>query len=352
MKDVIVVGAGGMGRAWMDTIDRRSDLRIAAVVDVRVESARDAVAERGGQSPCFDAVEDALAAVDADLLVNVTIPEAHYAVSAAALRARVPVLSEKPATPTVQEALRLTALSEATGTLLAVSQSRRYSTGIQRYRDALAELGGAQQLDAQFFRAPRFGGFRDEMDSPLLVDMAIHTFDQARYLLGEEPLSVFCDEFSPTWSWYDGDASAVALFRFASGQRFTYTGSWCSDGLETSWNGAWRGAAAQGAAAWDGERSVRTQGRDDAEVEIDSGDGVEGLDAALAEFVSALDGGPAPSGEIHSNVWSLAMVEAAVTSAREGRVVLFDDVFAHARAEAVAAALAAGENEVAERLTA
>lgn len=328
----MVVGAGGMGRAWMDTIARRPDLRIGAVVDVVAENARAAVEERGWDVPVYGSVDDALGAVPVDLLVNVTIPEAHLEVSRAAIRAGVPVLSEKPVTPTVAEAIRLAALSDATGVLLATSQSRRHSRGMTAFRDTLRERGGAGQLGVRFFQNPRFGGFRDRMAHPLLIDMAIHTFDQARFVLGVEPISVYCDEFNPSWSWYDGGASAEAVFRFEGGARFSYSGSWCADGLTTSWNGSWRGTGRAGTVRWDGETEVRAQGRDDEPVTIPLGpaDNGEGLDAALAEFVAALDGGSSPSGEIRRNIWSLAMVEAAVQSAEAGRGVLLADVFSTA----------------------
>ena len=35
------------------------------------------------------------------------------------------------------------------------------------------------------------------MDSPLVLDMAIHTFDQARFITGANPISVYCHEFNP-----------------------------------------------------------------------------------------------------------------------------------------------------------
>src|SRR5699024_350831 len=98
-----------------------------------------------------------------------------------------------------------------------------------------------------------FGGFREEMEHVLLVDMAIHPFDAVRYLLDQDPVSVYCEEFNPSWSWYSGDAAATAVFEFSGGARYVYTGSWCADGLETSWNGTWRANAAGGSARWDGE---------------------------------------------------------------------------------------------------
>ena len=347
MKDVIVVGAGGMGRAWMDTIGRRSDTRVGAIVDVVPGAAESAARERGWDIPSLSRLDVALE-LGADLVLNATVPEAHLDVSSAALRAGIPVLSEKPATPTVHEALVLAALSRTTGVLMAVSQSRRHSAGIRAFREVLAGLGGAAQLHTRFSQNPRFGGFRDEMEHPLLVDMAIHSFDQARFLLDAEPVSVYCEAFNPGWSWYRGAAAAEAIFRFDDDSRFSYAGSWCADGLTTSWNGDWRGSAAAGTATWDGESEVLTQGRTGPVASVPLDAESEGLDAALEEFVAALDGGPDPSGEIHRNVWSVAMVEASVTSSRRGAPVSFAEVFADARQAAIARA----DGEVADLLCA
>ena len=56
----------------------------------------------------------------------------------------------------------------------------------------------------------------------------------------------------------------------------------------------------------------------------------------LAEFIHAVRTGEEPSGEVHGNVLSLAMVEAAVLSADSGRRIVIDDVLQDARATAIA----------------
>jgi hypothetical protein len=48
----------------------------------------------------------------------------------------------------------------------------------------------------------------------------------------------------------------------------------------------------------------------------------------LAEFVASLRTGDAPSTEVHANILSLAMVEAAIRSAETGARVLIADVLA------------------------
>jgi hypothetical protein len=95
---------------------------------------------------------------------------------------------------------------------------------------------------------------------------------------------------------------------------------------------------------------VSAQGRDGDPRTVRVGDAEEGLDAALAEFVTALDGGPTPSGEVRANIWSLAMVEAALASARTGETVRLDDVFAAASDHAAEAARAAGDHAVADAI--
>ena len=91
-------------------------------------------------------------------------------------------------------------------------QNRRFEHGIRTLRDGLAagRIGSVTTLACDFFKAPHFGGFREEMESPLLLDMAIHQFDQARFVAGVEPVAVSCHEFNPAGSWYAGRARRSA----------------------------------------------------------------------------------------------------------------------------------------------
>ena len=115
-------------------------------------------------------------------------------------------------------------------------------------------------VECSFFKAPHFGGFREEMPYPLLVDMAIHQFDLARDLIGSEPVAVYCESSNPGWSWFAGDATAQVTVRVRRRASFSFTGSWCSPGLETSWNGSWRVSGAGGSAIWDGDDAPSAAG--------------------------------------------------------------------------------------------
>jgi len=197
----ILVGAGSMGRTWAQTMEMNQEVDFIGWVDVDVERVIDGIGELHLENVAVDdSIDAAVEKLHPDFVVDVSVPEAHHPVTASCLRRKVPVLGEKPLAATLEEARDLVALSESTSTLFAVSQNRRYNEGLAAFRELLTgTLHGVGQLSAEFYRAPHFGGFRDEMASPLLIDMAIHTFDAARYLTGEDPVSVSCSEFNPEW---------------------------------------------------------------------------------------------------------------------------------------------------------
>lgn len=332
------VGAGAMGRTWLAAIEASDEVEVVALADLDQTLAQEAVRALGRDDLPVGA--DAVTLADrtgARAIIDVTSPPAHHPVTVAALAAGLPVLGEKPAAATLAQAVALAAASEVAGQLFMVSQSRRWNAHVESLRACVQELAPAGLLTTEFFKAPRFGGFREEMAQPLLVDMAIHAFDTARYVLGADPVRAWCHSHNPSWSWYDGDAAATAVFEMAGGATYTYTGSWCSPGHETSWNGRWRVSGAGGSALWDGEHALTCDAAA-ATAAPPAGSrqaAPEGIDAALAAFVAALRTGATPSGAIGENLMSLAMVESAVESAATGTHVVIDDLLEQAHQQAL-----------------
>ena len=332
---VVVVGAGGMGRAWLHTVEGSPTVELAGIVDLDLDAARAAAAALGRPGLPVGAGTAALASdVGAQAVINVTVPAAHHPVTAEALAAGLPVLGEKPVASTVAQGLSLAAAAELHGQLFMVSQSRRYNRHLFDAKRLSSSLGRMGIVSAEFFKAPRFGGFRDAMDHPLLLDMAIHQFDMARFLLDADPVSVFCEEYNPSWSWYRGDAGATAVFEMTGGERFVFTGSWCSPGQETSWNASWRISGEHGTVLWDGDNEPVSS------VPLDEGSGEDpGLEIAgsLRDFVAAVRTGATPMGRVHQNIMSLAMVEAAILSAATGSRVSVDALLEDSYRQAVLA---------------
>jgi predicted dehydrogenase len=325
---VLLVGAGGMGQAWARTLDKSDRCDLVAWVDTRLDAAAQAAQtlELSGIVCGVDLVSTA-DATKPDFVVDVTSPQAHREVTLQALGLGLPVLGEKPMAPTLEEARDMVAASQRSGKLYMVSQNRRYAPGIRALRSTIeGKLGTLGILNADFYIGAHFGGFRDEMESPLLLDMAIHTFDQARYLSGCDAVSVIAEEFNPEWSWYKGKASASVTFEMTGGLRFSYRGSWCAEGHPTSWDGDWRAVGSCGSAQWirDGEVVVDlVSGNEGFHHSTERfveppASGLLGIDASLADFLDALESGEQPATVCHDNIKSLAMVFAAKASADSG----------------------------------
>ncbi|HVK06753.1 MAG TPA: Gfo/Idh/MocA family oxidoreductase [Armatimonadaceae bacterium] len=332
----LLVGAGGMGKAWAKNLTAHADrVKVLGWVDIREGAAAQAADEHelNGIHTGSD-FGKALAETRPDFVVDVTIPEAHRDVTLQALAAGVPVLGEKPMAHSMDAAREMVAAAEKAGLLYMVSQSRRYDPRLHALRQLIEDrVGPPGILNSDFYLGPHFGGFREEMESVLLLDMAIHTLDAARFLCGAtaDPVSVYCDEFNPPWSWYKGAASAVAIYEMTGGLRYTYRGSWCAEGRMTSWEAEWRAVGPNGTATWDGtgaapvadvvtERGGFFPGCQTFPADVDE-TMPRGIAGSLLDFLNALETGSTPMGECHDNVKSLAMVFAAIESSRAGQRV-------------------------------
>ena len=339
---VVVVGAGGMGRAWLRTVESSPLVDLVGIVDLDLSAAAEAAAWLGRPSlPVGAGTAQLASGVGAQAVINVTVPAAHHPVTIEALAAGLPVLGEKPVASTVAQGLSLAAAAEVQGQLFMVSQSRRYNRQLFSAKRMSAALGSVGIISAEFFKAPRFGGFRDAMDHPLLLDMAIHQFDMARFLLDADPVSVFCEEYNPSWSWYRGDAGSTAIFEMTGGGRFVFTGSWCSPGQETSWNASWRISGEHGTVLWDGDHepvsSVPLSGNAAGSEDSGSEDPGQEIAGSLLEFVAAVRTGSTPMGQEHQNIMSLAMVEAAILRASTGARVSVDSLLEDSYQQAILA---------------
>ena len=89
-----IIGCGNISSAYVTGCGLFDFLRVAAVADVAPEVAQAKAAEHG--LACAGSVEALLADPDIDIVINLTTPAAHAAVSLAALAAGKHVYSEKP----------------------------------------------------------------------------------------------------------------------------------------------------------------------------------------------------------------------------------------------------------------
>ncbi len=333
MLNAILVGCGAMSRAWLAAAGRIEDLSIVGLVDLDVERARSRATEFGLHTAEIGAsVIETIDALEPDIVFDVVVPAARASIVLPALARGCHVLTEKPLAASLEDARAIVAAADAAGRVHAVVQNRRYLAAVRRIRRFLDSgvIGRPTSVHCDFFLAPHFGGFREEMDHVLLLDMAIHTFDAARAMTGLEAKRVYSREWEPANSWYRSGSSAVALFDMDGGAVFTYRGSWCADGAPTSWEAAWRIVGERGSLVWDGFEDVRAQALVDGgpgapvEVEVppvDPRQRVGGHLGVLQDFMAAVRGGPPPETAGSDNLKSLAMVFGAIRSVETGNPV-------------------------------
>ncbi|MFV0382409.1 Gfo/Idh/MocA family protein [Paracoccus sp. (in: a-proteobacteria)] len=336
MQTAVMVGCGAMSEGWLRAIAEIGDkVSLVGFVDLDPELARRRAEQAGTADAVTGTALDAvLKQVRPDMVFDIVVPSARAQVVETAFAAGCDVLSEKPMAGSLTEARHLLELRNAHGRLHAIVQNRRFLTGIRRAKAFLdsGAIGEVAEVHCDFFIAPHFGGFREEMAHVLLHDMAIHTFDAARFVAGVRPRRVVCLESNPRHSWYRSGASAAALFDCEGGVTFSYRGSWCAEGAPTSWEASWRMVGSKGTLIWDGNEGFRAEvpGERDgllaAMTPVDvpaltSPLPFQGHAGVIADFLDARLTGQAPLSDSRDNFHSLAMTLAAIDSVRRGTFV-------------------------------
>jgi predicted dehydrogenase len=345
---MIQVGLGGWGWSWTDIVRASQKWELAAVVDIDEKRLAQAGAHHGlGDSQLHRSLDSAAKTAKADACLVVVPPEVHEAVTVEAARLGLHCLVEKPIADTIRAAQAMVDAAAEAGVRLMINQNYRFRRAPRTVKRLLREgvVGTIGSVTIQFQKAADFGGsFRERMAHPLILDMAIHHFDQLRGSLGFEPIEVTAKSWNPSWSWFDGDPCANAVFRAKDGAVAVYTGSWVSRGWQTTWDGDWRIQGTDGELHWaDNAVSLSPQsvftsvflpGAREREgklvFDLDPMEAEDRL-ATLAGFHDAIASGEEAETSGADNLMTLATVLAARLSVERGETVTLAEVMASAR---------------------
>ena len=191
--NVAIVGYGLAGAVFhAPLVAAEPRMRVAAVVTGSPERAEQARAEHPGVRVLAHADELFADPALADLVVIAAPNSAHAPLARAALQAGLPVVVDKPMTPTAAEAAELVEAAQKAGLLLSVFQNRRWDGDFLTVRRLLAEgrLGEVTRFESRFerWRPTPKGGWREtggvEEAAGLLYDLGSHVVDQALHLFG------------------------------------------------------------------------------------------------------------------------------------------------------------------------
>ncbi len=144
--NVGIIGCGAISGIYIQNCYRLANLRLVALADL--DAARPAAkieeikAKYGGEwklagmpeLPRACSVEELLGDASVELVLNLTVPKVHGAVSEQILRAGKHVYSEKPLATSREEAGKLTALAAAKGLLVGCAPDTFLGAGLQTAR--------------------------------------------------------------------------------------------------------------------------------------------------------------------------------------------------------------------------
>ena len=153
---IAIVGTGFVSDYYMTTLAGHSGLVLAGVFDSDAQRLTEFCAFHKVRAyPDFASV---LADQTISIVVNLTTPQAHYAVSRAALEAGKHVYSEKPLAMDLGEAEALVALAQSKGLVLASAPSNALSDANRLVADRLSAgaIGKPQLVYAEMEDGPVF----------------------------------------------------------------------------------------------------------------------------------------------------------------------------------------------------
>ena len=188
-----LIGAGRIGRVHAATIARSiSDARIAAVADIFVEAAHEA-AELYGIPRYMKDPEEIFADPSIDAVVICSSTDTHAKFIERAAMAGKHVFCEKPISHDLRAIDRALAAVEESGVKLQIGFQRRFDPNFRRIRELVADGSiGKPYLVHIISRDPAPPPIDYiKVSGGIFLDMTIHDFDMARFLLGEEAEEIY-----------------------------------------------------------------------------------------------------------------------------------------------------------------
>lgn len=183
-----IIGAGRIGRVHAETLAFRLPEAIAvSIADIDLEAAQ-LVAARCGIPKITSDYSEIIAdpAVDAVLLCSST--DTHADIIVAAAKAGKHIFCEKPIAHSLEEIDLSLAAVNAAGIQFQVGFNRRFDSNFKRVRQAVksGEIGEPHLMHivSRDPAPPPISYIR--VSGGIFMDMMIHDFDMARFLIGDE----------------------------------------------------------------------------------------------------------------------------------------------------------------------
>ena len=334
MIRIAVLGCGRIGVMHAANIAAHPRASLAGVYDIFVPAATAVSAKTGAK--VFDSVAACLSDPSVDAVLIATATDTHADLLEACLAAGKPVLCEKPIDLSLAR-VKLCA-ERIKGATLPVQLGfvRRFDPGHRALQHAVqsGKLGTLHQVVI----TSRDPGLAPEAylraSGGIFRDMTIHDFDMARFVLGEEIETVYATgsrlvDADLMTALDDWDTVTVVLTTPSGKQAVIGNSRRAVYGYDQRVEAF----GSLGMAVSDNRRPNEMRLTGAAETDIAApllnffiDRYREAFDAEIDAFVTAIETGTAPEVGFDDGMQALVLAEAALLSAREGRVVKLSEV--------------------------
>jgi myo-inositol 2-dehydrogenase/D-chiro-inositol 1-dehydrogenase len=190
---VAVIGAGRIGKLHAENlVFRIPETHVVAIADVNLAAAQETAA-RLNIPHVSSNYRDVLARPEVDAVVICSATDTHTEIIIEAAKAGKQIFCEKPIDLSLAKIDRALEAVEKAGVKLQIGFNRRFDPNFQRVRQAVVagEIGQPHRLHivSRDPSPPPISYVR--VSGGMFVDMTIHDFDMARFLIGSEVEEIY-----------------------------------------------------------------------------------------------------------------------------------------------------------------
>jgi predicted dehydrogenase len=315
---------------WARVIDADPIAKISAAVDIGA-AARAEFAEAHPHVEVFPTIEDALAKGPFKAAILVTPPDGHLVQCRQLFEAGLPILSEKPLTVKLSEAVAIVDLADRHLLPLTVGLNFRFLPVHQKQRELLtSEFLGPVGFGEFIYRRNRDGRrpginkYPLTMWHPMMLEQSIHHLDLIRYCYGREVESIMCRTWNPPWSMYAHDANVHALLTLEGGVAINYFGTWSGGWNEPGfeWRSDCEGGVIVQRELFSQLGYARKTDKELTPIDLEPAEAFyDDTALLLREFIQAVQNGTSIPCDGRDHLRTLALCFAGIESSETGRAI-------------------------------
>lgn len=323
---IAIVGAGNISKMHLNGYKNHPDIvEVTSICDPNSAT----VEERANEYTIpakYTSLADMIQAGGFDIAVVCTPTNVRKDVLLPLINAKIPVFCEKPFADTLEEAQEITEKSAENDVPITINQNFRNHYIFDEFKELINKdaIGNVKNIIFNNIFLRHDIGWRNECKRHALSVMGIHWLDGFRWMLGCEAKSIACTMSTSAMIGCLGETDANVQIKFANGAMATYTQSFSSiygkDELIAIGD---KGTLV----CLYGNAKLYTieGGREPVRSWQFSYDKPESAYDGLKHLIDWIETGVPATNSAADNLKTVSMLEAAYLSAKENRIVEFDE---------------------------